>query len=108
MTNGETVGDFLRVFRKFKTDGWDTLSSEERALLDRGGEFLKHRYEEAYKEALATMNTGPPGWDPMQLWERMSPQQRERFEDWDLDQMYAFELLLDLDHESDSPDDASS
>jgi hypothetical protein len=98
-----TLGDILRISRKLKSEGGDSLSRSEWDALERfrthvepfakalGKWFAEHRDE------LKSMGEG------MAVYERLSPADQMRFADWTPQQLLTFAQLLDLDDDAEPP-----
>jgi hypothetical protein len=73
-----TPGEAIRIERKFREHGWDSLDPEERDCL---------------RAALREID---------EMWQGLSPEQKEKYGDWTLDQLYAIKRLID-ERDADEP-----
>ncbi len=78
-----TLNDAIRIERKFKEHGRDTLDPDERACL----ELL---YEVAERFA-----PHPEVIEGMKMWKALPAEEREKYRDWKVRQFYAMKPLID-------------
>jgi hypothetical protein len=86
---------FLKIARKRKERGRESLTDEERAYYHRGMRAFR-----PFLEKFAEWANDPGTQGAMDAYERMSPEDRERFGDWKPAELYAFLPLLE-----DEPED---
>jgi hypothetical protein len=83
-----TLGELIRIERKFKQDGWDALDHDERVCLE---EFyanvapLIQHHEISHPEFI----------EGYQMWKAMPPEEREKYLEWKPREIYAWKLLID-------------
>jgi hypothetical protein len=98
-----TLGDVIRISRKLKAEGGDSLSRSEWNALERFRILAEpfanslSKWLAEHRDEVKSMGEG------MALYERLSPADQMRFADWTPRQLLAFAELLNFDDDAEPP-----